>query len=115
MQYRTASMAEGVFYTFWFEKDLQGDIVAIYNSSGTKVFSHTYDSWGNFTMYWINSSGTNYYASYNPFTYRGYYFDSELGMYYLQSRYYDPAIGRLINANISIIANGDILGFNLVA
>ena len=115
MQYRTNSMAEGVFYTFWFEKNLQGDVVAIYNSNGIKVFSYTYDAWGNTIKNWINSSGTNYYATYNPFTYRGYYYDSELGMYYLQSRYYDPAIGRFINADTSINANGDILGFNMFA
>jgi len=47
MQYRTSSMAEDVFYTFWFEKNLQGDIVAVYNSAGTKVVSYTYDAWGN--------------------------------------------------------------------
>ena len=45
MQYRTSSMAEDVFYTFWFEKNLQGDIVAVYNSAGTKLVSYTYDAW----------------------------------------------------------------------
>ena len=40
-------MAEDVFYTFWFEKNLQGDIVAVYNSAGTKLVSYAYDAWGN--------------------------------------------------------------------
>ena len=79
------------------------------------MLTYTYDAWGNFTKSWISSSGSNYYAIYNPFTYRGYYYDTELGMYYLQSRYYDPAIGRFINADTSITANGDILGFNMFA
>ena len=99
MQYRTTSMAEGTFYTFWFEKNLQGDIIAVYNDSGVKVLTYAYDAWGNIlSTSWSNSSGTNAYAKYNPFRYRGYYYDSELGMYYLQSRYYDPTIGRFINA-----------------
>lgn len=38
-------------------------------------------------------------ASANPFRYRGYYYDSETGFYYLQTRYYDPTICRFINAD----------------
>ena len=49
MQYRTTSMAKGDFYTFWFEKNLQGDIIAIYTENGTKMGSYTYDAWGNCT------------------------------------------------------------------
>ena len=44
MQYRTPSMAQGVFYTYWFEKNLQGDIIAVYNEAGTKLFSYVYDA-----------------------------------------------------------------------
>lgn len=113
MQYRTTSMAEGVFYTFWFEKNLQGDIVAVYNDSGVKVCTYTYDAWGNFTLSWNNSSGTNYYARFNPFTYRGYYYDTELGMYYLQSRYYDPAIGRFINPDAALGRMDSVQGHNV--
>lgn len=39
-------------------------------------------------------------ANVNPLRYRGYYYDSETGLYYLQSRYYDPVVGRWINADI---------------
>ena len=116
MQYRTTSMAEGDFYTFWFEKNLQGDIVAVYNESGTKVYTYQYDAWGNCTATPVSSIGANIYAQYNPFRYRGYYYDSELGMYYLQSRYYDPAVGRFINAdNIEYLGAGSITGYNLFA
>ena len=99
MRYRTNSMAEGVFYTFWFDKNLQGDVVAVYNETGTKVLSYTYDAWGNKTTTVHNSSGTNSYAQYNAITYRGYYFDSETNLYYVSSRYYDSATGRFINAD----------------
>lgn len=51
----------------------------------------------------------------NPFRYRCYYFDSESGFYYLNSRYYDPAIGRFISPDSYINANGDLLGFNMYA
>ena len=99
-------MAEDVFYTFWFEKNLQGDIVAVYNESGTKLISYTYDAWGNCTETYLNDNGSNEYAKYNPFRYRGYYRDSETGFYYCGSRYYDPVIGRFISAdNVNTLMN----------
>ena len=97
MQYRTNNMAEGMFYTYLFEKNLQGDIIAVYNTSGTKLISYYYDAWGNFVKTTHNISGTNVGAQYNPFTYRGYYYDTELDFYYLQSRYYDLEVGRFIS------------------
>ena len=51
----------------------------------------------------------------NPIRYRSYYYDTDTGFYYLQTRYYDPAIRRFINADGYINANGDILGFNMYA
>ena len=113
MQYRTTSMAKGDFYTFWFEKNLQGDIVAVYNESGTKVYTYQYDAWGNCTATPVSSIGANIYAQYNPFRYRGYYYDMETGLYYLQSRYYDPAVGRFINADGQL--NPGVLGSNMYA
>ena len=90
-KYRTTGYAIGAFDSYVFEKNLQGDIIAIYNTSGTSVATYKYDAWGNV----ISATGTM--ASVNPFRYRGYYYDTETGFYYLQSRYYDPAIGRFIN------------------
>ena len=98
MQYRNTSYAEGVFDTYWFEKNLQGDVVAVYNQAGTKLIAYTYDAWGNSSVTYYNS-GSSTTATYNPFRYRGYYFDKESGFYYLNSRYYDPAIGRFITAD----------------
>ena len=113
MQYRTESMSAGKFYTFWFERNLQGDIIAVYNEDGVKVCTYTYDAWGNVTLTWVNSLATNLYAVYNPFKYRGYYHDTETGFYYLQSRYYDPIVGRFINADTAIGQIGNIHGTNM--
>ncbi|MBO4308637.1 MAG: hypothetical protein J5885_02285 [Clostridia bacterium] len=109
--------AEGVFYTYWFEKNLQGDIIAVYNEGGTKIISYTYDAWGNMTSTTSNYTGNNRYASLNPFRYRGYYYDTDTGYYYLQSRYYNPSWGRFLNADgIAYLGAGDeFLGFNLFA
>ena len=49
LQYRNKSDAKNVFYTYYFEKNLQGDIIAIYTENGTKIGSYTYDAWGNCT------------------------------------------------------------------
>ena len=111
MMYRTNAYATDTYDYFLFEKNLQGDIVAVYNSTGTKLLSYTYDAWGNCTV----SGSTTTGAQYNPFRYRGYYYDSELGLYYLNSRYYDSNTGRFINADIYVNANGDLIGFNLFA
>ena len=78
---------------YYYVLNAQGDVVRIVNSSRNVVASYTYDPWGKI----ISSSGT--LADVNPLRYRGYYYDSETGFYYLQSRYYDPEIGRFINAD----------------
>lgn len=52
MQYRTSSYAEDVFDYFYFEKNLQGDIVSVYNVNGTKLVSYSYDAWGNHTAHY---------------------------------------------------------------
>lgn len=101
MQYRTTSYAAHVFDTFYFEKNLQGDIIAVYNSNGEKIGSYTYDAWGNCTVSVVSGNTTlenNIVRTYNPFRYRGYYYDTETGLYYLQSRYYNPEWGRFLNS-----------------
>ena len=78
---------------YYYVLNAQGDVVRIVNSSRSVVASYTYDPWGKI----ISSSGT--LADVNPLRYRGYYYDAETGFYYLQSRYYDPEIGRFIDAD----------------
>ena len=77
------------------------------------MVEYTYDAWGNvlsITGMYADTLGVN-----NPIRYRGYYQDFETGFYYLQSRYYDPAVRRFINADGYINANGDFIGFNMYA
>ena len=95
-KYRANNYATDTWDVFWYEKNLLGDIVAVYSATGTKLVSYDYDAWGNFTTTYHNG-GASTGAMYNKFTYRGYYYDSDLGLYYLQSRYYDPVICRFIS------------------
>ena len=115
-QYRNGTYASGVFDEYIYEKNLQGDIVAIYNNVGTMLVSYSYEAWGNVNKGYYNG-GSNTGASKNPLTYRGYYHDQDLGLYYLQSRYYDSLVGRFINADeIGFLgANGDLNSYNLYA
>ena len=110
----------GTVKTYYYEKNLQGDIVGIMNEAGYKVVSYTYDAWGNpYTPTYVYHSGVSATdrdnVELNPFRYRGYYYDSETGYYYLQTRYYNPEWGRFLNADGYVNANGDILGYNMFA
>ena len=96
--YHASTYASGAFDVYWYEKNLQGDIVAIYNHAGTKLLTYTYDAWGNFYTTNIASSVPTVVTN-NPFRYRGYYYDTATELYYVSSRYYDPEIGRFINAD----------------
>ena len=90
----------GIIYNnvpYYFLKNLQGDIVAITNKSGKVIGRYSYDAWGVPTI--VKDDSACSIATINPFRYRGYYFDKEIEMYYLQSRYYDPALGRFVNAD----------------
>ena len=82
--------------SYFFLKNLQGDIIAITNGDGDTVARYSYDAWGKCT---IDFDSTGYIADINPFRYRGYYLDRETNLYYLNSRYYDANTGRFINAD----------------
>ena len=113
--YRTTSYAITDWDVFFFEKNLQGDIVAVYNSAGTKVASYSYiNAWGNHSVKYSNG-GASTGVQYNPFRYRGYYYDTDLGMYYLQSRYYDPNTCRFINADGYVSTGQGLTGYNMFA
>ena len=81
------------FTTYYYVLNLQGDVVKLVDGGGTSVASYAYDAWGKI----LSSSGSK--AEINPLRYRGYYYDTETGFYYLQSRYYDPVTHRFINAD----------------
>ena len=95
----------GVIYSgepFYFFKNLQGDIISIADRNAQVVAKYSYDAWGMCTV--EQDTSTVGIAGVNPFRYRGYYFDAEIGMYYLQSRYYDPVVGRFVNADEAVYA-----------
>ena len=97
--------------TYVFVKNIQGDVIGIYDEEGTCLVTYTYDAWGNVTVSYSNG-GASTAARYNPFRYRGYYYDTETGFYYVSSRYYDPEVGRWINADGLIGANSDMATYN---
>ena len=102
----------GAYY--YYDINLQGDVVGIYNSNGVKVVTYEYDPWGVITNI-TDTSGIDI-GTINPIRYRGYYYDNETGFYYLQSRYYDPGICRFISADSQIAGvGGNVLGYNQFA
>ncbi len=92
-----------------FVKNLQGDVEKVLNvETGAVLASYTYDAWGNVL------TAAEAMAGINPIRYRGYYFDIETNLFYLQSRYYDSQIGRFINAD-AMIEGGLTTGINTFA
>lgn len=90
----------GIIYNetpYFFQKNLQGDIIAITDNTGKEVARYSYDAWGACTV--VKDTTSPSIATINPFRYRSYYFDKEIGMYYLQSRYYNPIVGRFVNGD----------------
>ncbi|MBQ7389734.1 MAG: hypothetical protein IJW02_01355 [Clostridia bacterium] len=109
---RTSSYASDTWDVYWYGKNLQGDIISVYSSTGTVLVNYKYNAWGATTKTYSNN-GLNTTADKNNLTYRGYYYDSDLGLYYLQSRYYDPNTCRFINADSALYHS--ILGYNMFA
>ena len=78
--------------SYYFHRNIQGDVTGVYNSSGTKLVTFKYDAYGNCTV-----SGDTSFAQYCKIRYRGYYFDAETGLYWVQTRYYNPEWCRWIS------------------
>ena len=98
--YDAAGSVTGLEYngtSYYFQKNLQGDIIRICDTSGNTVVQYTYDAWGKL----LSTTGTlaSTVGQKNPFRYRGYYFDAETGLFYLQTRYFDVIVGRFLNAD----------------
>ncbi|WP_138207209.1 RHS repeat domain-containing protein [Haloimpatiens lingqiaonensis] len=98
---------------YYYVRNAQGDSIGLIDAQGEKVVSYTYDSWGKLIS--IEGSLKDTVGEKNPYRYRGYRYDSETGLYYLQSRYYNPEWGRFINADGIIGETGELLGHNLFA
>ncbi len=100
---------------YYYEKNLQGDIIGILDSSYNKVATYEYDAWGKVLSIKDNNgieiTSPEHIGIINPFRYRGYYYDNETELYYLNSRYYNPTWGRFLNAD----AYGGEIGGNILS
>ena len=105
--YKATASATPVMY--YYVTNLQGDVVSILNASGTSVAEYSYNAWGKV----LSATGTM--AAINPIRYRGYYFDSDSGLYYLKSRYYDPNLQRFINSDVIPSTGQKFIGANMFA
>ena len=86
---------------YFYLKNAQGDVTGLVNASGTQVVSYTYDPWG--APMSVSGSMSATLGAVNPLRYRGYVYDTETGLYYLSSRYYNPVWGRFINADTAAV------------
>lgn len=107
--YKAASGNSDYFYG----RNTLGVITYLYDANGAIVTTYRYDAWGRLISATGTAAGT--IGTVNPIRYKGYYYDSETGFYYLQSRYYDPTVERFINADDLdyLGVTGTIVGFNL--
>lgn len=107
----------GTEYSYYYTHNSRGDIVGIYNGAGELKAHYEYDAWGNVISITDNNGNAitnpNHIGNLNPFRYRGYYYDTESGFYYLMSRYYDPVTHRFINADGYFQSGGNILDANM--
>ena len=105
--------------TYFYRKDIQGNIIAILDSMGKVMVRYVYDVWGNHEAYDENGSeitSATHIGNLNPFRYRGYYFDTETKLYFLKTRYYDPEVGRFMTIDgIEYLDPDTINGLNLYA
>ena len=102
--------ANGADTEYFYVKNLQGDILKVITATGTEAAAYTYDAWGKL----LTSTGDM--AEINPLRYRGYYYDAETSLYYLQSRYYDPEVCRFINTDSFATTDIDgVLSANMFA
>ena len=97
---------------YYYVLNAQGDVIALLNSAGSLVASYNYGAWGNYSVHddkGAKITKASFIGHINPLRYRGYYYDRETRLYYLQSRYYDFANCRFINADT--FATTDANGF----
>ena len=78
---------------YYYQYSVFGDVIAIVDKNGTVICNYEYDLWGEL----LDIDGDETIALLNPIRYRGYYYDSETGFYYLHSRYYDPTTHRFLS------------------
>ena len=102
----------GAVYTYFYERNGQGEIIGLRNDAGARVVEYAYDAWGDCTT--VSDTTLEKIGTLNPFRYKDYYYDWETGWYYLNARYYDPDVGRFLNADSVeyLGADGSPLSYN---
>lgn len=108
---------------YYYVRNAQDDIIGLVDGGGNYIAHYTYDSWGKLINIKDNAGNdvtndTTHVGYKNPYRYRGYRYDNETKLYYLQSRYYNPEWGRFINtddSSVLLLASGQLLGLNLFA
>jgi RHS repeat-associated protein len=98
---------------YFYLRNLQGDVVGVYDANGVVRARYEYDAWGKIVDFW-QDDGYNVGEA-NPIRYRGYYWDAETGYYYCQSRYYNPQWCRWISADVFMDTDDGIMGTNMYA
>ena len=105
---------------YYYVRNAQNDIIGITDKTGAFVARYTYDEWGVITSITDGngndvSGNPTHIANLNPLRYRSYFYDAETGWYWLNTRYYNPEVGRFINADGYVSTGQDITGFNMFA
>lgn len=100
---------------FVYVKDELGQIIGLVDETGALVVEYQYDAWGNILT--VTGSKADTVGQLNPIRYKDYYYDTETGFYYLESRYYDPKVGRFLNADdpVLLLNHADANQYNLYA
>ena len=101
----------GTYY--YYLRNAQGDVVKLIDKTGSAVVEYTYDTWGKLLSTTGSLAAT--FGAEQPFRYRGYVYDEETGFYYLQSRYYNPEVGRFISADVYLSTGQGVIGHNAYA
>ena len=105
--------------TYYYVLNLQGDVIQIVGVENNVIANYRYDAWGN-VLAVTDKNGSKiasatHIGNINPLRYRGYYYDVEIGFYYLNSRYYDPLMKRFINADGTVSTGQGFAGYNMFA
>ena len=104
---------------YYYVLNLQGDVLEIRDTANNVVCRYSYDAWGKILSIKDGSgnaiTSAGHIGNINPMRYRGYYYDTETGLYYLQSRYYDPVVGRFISPDSYISTGQGLVGYNRFA
>ena len=108
------TVIDGVAKYYFYVYNAQGDVIALIDDYAERVVNYEYGAWGETIS--ITGAEASGIGVINPLRYRGYYYDTETGLYYVSSRYYDPEIGRYLNAdNVIAGVGGSVQGYNLFA